>query len=253
MMNGSSNVYPITEIFTSFQGEGCYAGQVQTFIRLAGCTVGKQFPKHMYQERYSTDTTERPLHLPIYTEQCTLYDGRKFACDTDYRVKERLTARQIMEEIPKNVKNVCISGGEPLMHDLDTLITYLWDAKKKVHIETSGTIDKYLAPEIWVTVSPKFNVYWNMLRRADEVKILVDKDFSPTKPIETLRDGIVQVVSLQEIANVKPLFIQPVNGENTVDENNLKKCVELQLEYTDFRLSPQMHKVVGTQIGELVR
>ena len=75
--------YPISEIFTSPQGEGVYAGAMMTFIRLAGCTVGKPFPKEKYQSR--KDPIEGAHNIPglaVYTEKCTLYDGREFACDT---------------------------------------------------------------------------------------------------------------------------------------------------------------------------
>src|SRR4051812_2738266 len=95
--------YPISEIFTSPQGEGLYTGMMMTFIRLAGCSVGRPYPKEKYVVLPHCEfkciggdpdmghgpncAYAKSTHvLPIYTEQCTLYDGRTFACDTDYRV-----------------------------------------------------------------------------------------------------------------------------------------------------------------------
>lgn len=244
-MNASDRLLPISEIFSSPQGEGVWAGQMQTFIRLAGCTVGKPYDRKSLGLIAET--------LPIYTEQCTLYDGRKFPCDTDYRVKERMSCFQIMEEIPKDVEHVCITGGEPMMHNLDNLISYLLGEKKKIHIETSGTIYGYIDYDIWVTVSPKFNPYLAMLERANEVKILVDKDFNPAAPIMVLYEDQVQAVSLVDIAKKKPVYLQPVNFENTVNKDNLQRCLEIQRDYPMFRVSVQLHKVIGTTIGELVR
>lgn len=246
--------YPISEMFLSQQGEGTFAGQMQFFIRFAGCTVGKPYSKDRYEERYSTDTAERPLHLPIYTECCTLYDKRQFPCDTDYRVKDRLTADQILSHIPDNVANVCITGGEPLMRDMSEVFNVLCDAGKKIHIETSGTIDQFLSKDVWVTVSPKFNCCVRMLHRADELKILVDKDFDINDPIQAVHsDGMVHALSLHELAKQKPVFLQPINRENEVDSDNLRLCMDLQIKYPNFRLSPQLHKVLSVFIGELVR
>src|SRR5271155_1867576 len=110
----TEKLYPIAEIFTSPQGEGQYCGTMMTFIRLAGCSVGKPFPKDRYYREQDP--------LPIYTEMCTLYDGRTFECDTDYRVKERLEVSQILDRIPAEVDHVCISGGEPFIHNLNPLV-----------------------------------------------------------------------------------------------------------------------------------
>jgi 7-carboxy-7-deazaguanine synthase len=240
MENGK--VYPVSETFVSPQGEGVYCGAVMAFVRLAGCTVGKPFPKERYVERYSTDSSERPLHLPIYTEQCSLYDGRRFACDTDYRVKQRMTAEEIVNEIPKDVKRVCITGGEPMMHDLSTLLSYLWSKFKKVHIETSGTIVPEWAfkQDVWITVSPKLCVKDEMLNRANELKILVDKDFVPDE-------------KLLAISKSKPTYLQPINNENTIRGENVRLCMEWQKKYPAFRVSLQLHKVLSLYTEELVR
>jgi 7-carboxy-7-deazaguanine synthase len=255
-LNNESKKYPISEIFVSPQGEGVYAGVLMCFVRLAGCTVGKPYPREDYQPREENTFVgleDMPPKFKIYTEKCTLYDGRTFPCDTDYRTKHRMSPYQIMQEIPKNVKHVCITGGEPLMHNLDNLLSYMWGEDKHVHIETSGTIDKFLKKEVWVTVSPKFNVHYDMLRRADEIKILVDKDFEPDHPITALSDGMVQLVMLSDLAEQKPLYIQPVNFENEVNKENLQRCLDLQQEYPNFRVSPQMHKLFTAQTGQLVR
>lgn len=254
-MTESAKRYPIAECFVSPQGEGVYTGVAMAFIRFAGCTVGKPFPKDNYVSKDYLQSISDKIKgkLPLYTEQCTLYDGRHFACDTDYRVHERLTIQEIMDTIPSNVEHVCITGGEPLMHDLSTVFTYLLGANKKIHIETSGTIVKFIPRDIWVTVSPKFNVYMDMIGRADEIKILVDDDIELSKSILTLTSGIPQAIYLTELAKVKPVYLQPVNGELEVNEHNLKLCMNYQEMYPQFRVSVQMHKVLSAITKELVR
>lgn len=255
-MEQRESKYPISEIFTSPQGEGMYTGAVMTFIRLAGCTVGKPFKG---EQALDSDKNFKSIPveingrfapqavLPIYTEQCTLYDGRKFACDTDYRVKQRLTIKEIIAQIPSDVQYACLTGGEPMMHPILPLIDALHEAGKEVHLETSGTIPlNNVFPTftshayVWITISPKFGVLPEMVKIANEVKILVDKDFNPGNLSEAIR-------------NHKRLYIQPINSEFEVNHENLRLVLELQKKYPKWRVSLQLHKVLSHYIDELVR
>lgn len=245
--------YPIAEIFTSPQGEGVYAGVLMTFVRTAGCTVGKRFPKERYNElphcKYECGGDPDIGHhkdcaylksvnakLPIYTEMCTTYDNRTFECDTNYRKKELLTADEIVARIPGGVSHVCISGGEPLMHDLRELLKALEHNNIMVHIETSGTVHpEWLGPYFaaWICVSPKLGVLQSMLERADEVKFLVDQDFDARKLPEIPRDTHV--------------YIQPINYENTLNKDNVQRVLDLQQAHPSWRISIQLHKVLGVR------
>lgn len=250
--------YPISEIFTSPQGEGIYTGFMMTFIRLSGCSVGKPYPKDMYKAKSGPSDPECEVHnyhmgdgkcscatkLPIYTEQCTLYDGRTFACDTDYRVHARLDIDHILVQIPKDIKHVVITGGEPLIHDLNPLLLALVNSGRVVHLETSGTkllkVDPEVKLHLWITVSPKFPLLDAMVVMADEIKLLVDKDFS----WDTVPDSIKKH---------KRVYIQPVNGEFHVDKANLQLCMDIQKANPQVILSLQLHKILSDYVGETVR
>lgn len=239
----SDKKYPIAEIFTSPQGEGLYTGTLMTFVRTGGCSVGKRFPK----DRYELGTNK----LPIYTEQCTTYDGRKFECDTDFRTKELLTAEEILRRVPENVYHLCITGGEPLIHDLTALLDAwyirIYERRRNnmlpmdptIHIETSGTEminpNIFLKPyehELWVTISPKFNVKPEMLKICDEIKLLVDENYSENEAWKVL----------QHVKEDAIVWIQPINGEHDINHENVRRCIELQKKYSKFRISTQMHK-----------
>lgn len=202
-------------------GEGLWTGTLMLFVRLAGCTVGK------------------PINGSVPYEQCQLYDGRKFLCDTNYRLTKRLTVDEILAELPEGVKHVCITGGEPLMHPIVELINA---AKRKgclVHIETSGTITQEwltgsVHNSVWVTVSPKMGWVPAMLLRANEIKLLVDNDFK-----------------LQEIPSPLPrsavVFLSPVNGVKDLNWTNIQHCLDIQKQYPHFRLTMQLHKILGVR------
>lgn len=257
--------YPISEIFISPQGEGLYTGTLMAFVRLAGCPVGKPFPKDYYSvHRTELERAKRTDPLPIYTEMCTLYDGRTFPCDTDYRVKERLTVDQIfdrirsLEKAPQGTdfytRHVCLTGGEPFIHELDDIYDACRARIVKLHVETSGTVPLKKAftrtsvypvipraddQSIWITVSPKLNVLPEMIYQAKEIKLLVDNNFK----LENLPPGIYQ----------HPLvYIQPVNFEHEINPDNLRRVIKLQKKYPMWRVSLQLHKVLSHYIGERV-
>lgn len=241
---------PISEIFLSPQGEGVYAGQMQVFVRTAGCTVGKRYPEEMYKT-FLGEGHINSKALPMYTEKCTFADGREFPCDTDYRSHGKLTPEDLIHKIFSfKTQDVCFTGGEPLMHQrrLKSVLKHLQYAACKIHIETSGTIeiDEYLDDiegDFWITVSPKKNVLPSMVTRANEIKLLVNAEFAMNKlPFDAIG-----------LAITKPVFLQPVNYEHTVNAENLRMCLELQKKYTMFRVSPQMHKVMSQYTTERIR
>src|SRR5205807_1063603 len=113
--------YNVAEIFDSIHGEGMFAGCRMLFVRMAGCSVG------------------RPIDgQPVY-EQCETWDGRKFTCDTDFKLKKKMSAEQILSLKDSHVTHVCITGGEPMNQPLFPLINLARDCGAMVHIETSGT------------------------------------------------------------------------------------------------------------------
>lgn len=226
-------MYPISEIFDSPQGEGLYAGTMMTFIRLAGCSVGRPYPKDKA--------------LPVYQEECTLYDGRKFPCDTDYRVRERLSVGQLTDRLTLGIDHICLTGGEPMIHNLEPLIVALHALKKEVHLETSGTIklckaipNTFIQKIPWITVSPKAGVLDDMIERANEIKLLVDEDFNV--------DHIPAKVFEHQL-----VFIHPVNYEHSVNPKNVRLIMELQKRRPNWRIGLQLHKVLESYIKERVR
>ena len=236
--------YPIAEIFTSIQGEGYWTGQLMTFIRFGGCSVGKPIAEGI----------KKAAGLSVYTEMCTLYDGRKFPCDTDFRTKEVLTEEQILSLIPPRVKHVCFTGGEPLIHYLQDLIDTIRPLGIMPHIETSGTIPLgasipqwgaesmfSIGPEQWrgetqpwLTVSPKQSCLDWVIKQANEIKLLVDEQFA----VERLPEAV---------ANHHLVWLQPVNFEKSLHNDNLQRCIKLLHEYPTWRLSIQAHKVLGVR------
>jgi 7-carboxy-7-deazaguanine synthase len=222
-------LYPIAEKFVSPQGEGRFTGTLMQFIRFAGCTVGKPF----------TNQERAEQQLPIYQERCTTYDGRSFACDTDYRVTERLTVAEIVKwTVSHNVKFVLFTGGEPLMRDVSPLVRALKHEAFEIHVETSGTIRPDLNQSFWrnldwVCCSPKkgFLDAYADNGIANEFKLLVDEDFDWDKVPRSIQ------------RKPSKICFSPINDEKTINQANVQRCLQLQREHPASRVTMQMHKL----------
>lgn len=133
---------PLMEEFYTIQGEGFHTGKAAYFIRIGGCDVGC----HWCDVKESWDAK---LHPP------TLSDA-------------------IVENVKKYAKTVVVTGGEPLMWNLDYLTSELKKAHIKTHIETSGAYP-LSGNWDWICLSPKKTKLPLTLiyQKANELKIIV--------------------------------------------------------------------------------
>jgi organic radical activating enzyme len=141
--------YQVNEIFHSIQGEGYHMGSPATFIRLQGCTVGCHW------------------------------------CDTKYTWKkggQKMSVEKIVSKVKTH--HVVITGGEPIMYNLDPLLKALRDPKWHfTQLETSG--QQWLKGErhpSWITWSPKENLRWSastdIWQHCHEIKYVIDENFT---------------------------------------------------------------------------
>lgn len=239
-------LFPIAEVFTSVQGEGTNVGTRMTFIRFAGCTVGKRFPNAHYGTPDSFRNDLKVIQYPSYVNQCTAFDGRTFPCDTNYNLSKKYTLEELLKEIPAGVQWVSITGGEPLMH-IDK-VRVLCDALAKqqinIQIETSGTIGIPPAlrnnPYVYLACSPKGGWLDPVVASADEVRLMVDQNFD-----ETAAQLILDCATGQ-------VYLCPLSTEDDVTRISRKamaKCLELIAKpaYKDAKISIQQHKVLGVR------
>lgn len=203
--------YPIVETFASIQGEGRWTGTPMYFIRFAGCPVSRD-------------------------GLCTSWDGHPFQCDTDVKTHERLSIQELVDRTA-GWERICFTGGEPLIHDLSPLMCALdREAERTFHIETSGVITPRLLPlPVWWTVSPKNGYFFAMARSASEIKVLVSK--------ETDMSALDRAFHGCEA----PTYVQPIGNKDDWDEANVQRCVDFVLEHPEYKLSVQLHKVLGVR------
>jgi 7-carboxy-7-deazaguanine synthase len=135
--------FSVMEHFYTLQGEGFHQGRAAYFIRLGGCNVGC-----------------------VWCDVKDSWDAAKH---------EKLTIGNLQLAIEKTpAKLVVITGGEPLMHNLDELTTALQATGLKTNIETSGA-HPLSGSWDWICLSPKkFKAPLpGILPFANELKVVV--------------------------------------------------------------------------------
>lgn len=190
------------EAFYTLQGEGYHVGKAAYFIRLAGCDVGCVW----CDVKDSWDASKHPqIAIENIVSEAASFPGRM----------------------------AVITGGEPLLHNLDTLTAALHEAGFSINIETSGSAP--LSGQLdWICVSPKkFKAPLpEVLPMAHELKVVVfnKSDFD-----------WAEKYAAQVSPNCK-LYLQP-----EWDKRNemTPMIVEYIHHHPQWQLSLQTHKYIG--------
>jgi len=133
---------PLMEAFYTIQGEGYHKGTAAYFIRIGGCDVGCHWCD--VKESWNAD-----LHPPTSIEK-------------------------IVENAARSSNTVVVTGGEPLIWNMEPLTQMLGKNNLKIHIETSGAYDLTGIWD-WICLSPKKTKLpkEKIYRYADELKIII--------------------------------------------------------------------------------
>ena len=202
-MDGLENgtLIPLMESFYTLQGEGYHKGSAAYFIRIAGCDIGC----HWCDVK---DSWNSKLHPPT-------------------------NVSEIVSTAKKYSDTVVVTGGEPLMWNMDPLCEALHLLGIKTHIETSGAYSISGSWD-WFCLSPKKNKLplKSVYKNADELKMVIYN-----------RDDLK--FAEQQADNVNgecKLFLQP---EWSRREKVMPMIVNYVLENPKWKVSLQTHKYLN--------
>lgn len=212
MYDVRSTMYRVHEIFYTLQGEGAHSGIPAVFVRFSGCN----------------------LRCPW--------------CDTEFEGYKEMTAEQIVSEIqnlydiPNVRRKMCIlTGGEPTLQADKQLIDAIHAAGFYIGIETNGT--RPIPDGIdWITCSPKEGTKL-ALKQVNEVKVVFTGTYDP----EVWRTQLkAEHWLLQPLRYTGEWLMMSGVDEWEDDANdNLDETVRYILAHPFWRLSVQLHKIVG--------
>lgn len=215
-------MYRVNEIFYTLQGEGAHSGIPAVFVRLSGCNLRCPWCDTEFADYREMSADE------VVAEVCSLYDLQN----------------------PRR-KMVVLTGGEPSLQVDKLLIDALHKAGFYICIETNGT---HPLPEgiDWITCSPKETSLQHSavsgqaplaLKRVNEVKVVFTGTYDP----EVWRSQLeAEHWMLQPLRFTGEWLIDHAVDEWEDDRNdNLDDTVRYILAHPFWRLSVQLHKIVG--------
>jgi 7-carboxy-7-deazaguanine synthase len=193
---------PVMEHFYSIQGEGVNTGKAAYFVRLAGCDVG-----------------------------CVWCDVKDSWNAEGYPL---MKSSDIISNIMQHGATMAVvTGGEPMMHNLDELCSGLTEQKITKCLETSGAYP--LSGEWdWVCVSPKkFKApLQEVLHHADELKVIIynKSDFAWAEK------------HAASVKNDCRLLLQP---EYSRFSEIVPLIIDYVKEHPQWQISLQTHKIIN--------
>ncbi len=206
--------YTVKEIFKTLQGEGAQAGRAAVFCRFAGCNLwsGREEDRATAVCRFcDTDFvgTDGPGGGRFESADALAYAiGRAWANSEPRRF-------------------VVFTGGEPLLQLDEALIAAVHELGFEIAIETNGTQDATAGID-WICVSPKAGAPLKLCS-GHELKLVYPQSGIDPAELRALK--------------FNHFWLQPMDGPDRVA--NTMAAIDYCLAHPPWRLSVQMHKLVG--------
>jgi 7-carboxy-7-deazaguanine synthase len=242
----------LLEVFSSFQGEGPFAGLRQVFVRTSGCHL-----RCVYCD--TPDSWERSAGWRVETAPGSrAFESRPNPATTDDVLR---IVREWNAKVPHH--SVAITGGEPLLQPefIRSIAEGARAAGLKSYLDTSGTLAPQLAAvadaidifalDLKLPSCPGVRLDWDDARACLEairgreafVKIVVLEDSDPDEVARAARlvhgtDPAIRLV-LQPVTPVSDATVEP-SGSTLASMR--ARCLEAGVEPL---VIPQLHKLAG--------
>lgn len=192
---------PLMEEFYTIQGEGFHTGTAAYFVRIGGCDVGC----HWCDVKESWNAASHPP----------------------------TAIGLIVENAKKFANTVVVTGGEPLMWNMNPITQTLHNQSISIHIETSGAYP-LTGKWDWICLSPKKNKLptQTVYNAANELKVI----------IHNKHDFIFAEEQAQKVNPNAILFLQP---EWSKKDEMTPQIVDYVMQNPKWRISLQTHKFLN--------
>lgn len=207
----------VVEKFVSINGEGTRAGELAVFIRFKGCNLN-----------------------------CT-YCDTKWANDSDCSYED-MSPADIVEYIGNtNVRNVTLTGGEPLLQKaISELLMLLYKENVSVEVETNGSIP---LEEYCRNYRPIFTMDYKMPSSGCEDK-MYKENFSTLNQDDTVKFVVGNIHDMDVARNIIAeyhldekcnIYFSPIFGKI-----ELAEMVDYLMKYciNKVRIQVQLHKII---------
>lgn len=228
----ASEGFIVHSIFYTLQGEGPFAGRPAVFLRLSGCNL------------------------------------RCYWCDTEFDSGDHMMPEQLALTLKSVLDRhgctlIVLTGGEPMLQPLKTLIDSPVLAGFQFQIETAGSywpiagLTDYLPnPCLTVVCSPKTGNIVNQLRDYNTYDVYWKYIVKKTEPVDALfglpsmstqiKDRPLELFRPTSLYLLKSrIFVQGCDeGDDALTYANVEYAKSIALQF-GYRLSLQTHKILG--------
>jgi 7-carboxy-7-deazaguanine synthase (Cx14CxxC type) len=216
-------MYRVKEAFYTLQGEGAQAGRAAVFCRFSKCNL------------WTGREKDRA------TAVCNF-------CDTDFvgtdgqnggvfATPEAVAAHiaGLWPTAPGKPYVVC-TGGEPLLQLDAPLITALHQAGFEIGVETNGTLPAPAGID-WLCVSPKADAPV-VIERCNELKLVYPQP-------KALPERFLHIQAEHFFLSPMASPSVPETSTDVIKQSNTRKATDYCLANPRWRLTLQMHKIIG--------
>ncbi|MEQ5837279.1 7-carboxy-7-deazaguanine synthase [Marinobacter sp. NFXS9] len=216
-------MYRVKEAFYTLQGEGAQAGRAAVFCRFSKCNLWTGREKDRANAVCNFCDTDF-----VGTDG---QNGGQFA-DAD-ALADHIAA--LWPHASGRPYVVC-TGGEPLLQLDEPLIEAFHARGFEVGVETNGTLPAPAGID-WLCMSPKADAKI-VLERCNELKLVYPQPLAMPERFEHIQ---ADHFFLSPMAS--PTL--PENGPDPVKQSNTRRATDYCLAHPQWRLTLQMHKIVG--------
>lgn len=229
--------YVVHSIFKTIQGEGAHAGASAVFVRFSGCNVWSGFTKTRYRDSQQNSACAAFCDTNFLGVDEENGGGRFLKQELAHRVKEAAGPTDGISYGPLLV----LTGGEPGLQLDQDLVDTIAGSTFPIHVETNGTASLPKWGLRWITWSPKPPMVTMLhLLRVNEVKLL-----------SVYIDDFLKSLDYHALLRRDPLplfYVQPVDfGDRDKNQKEIKKCLDFVSANPMWKLSVQIHKVLGLE------
>lgn len=217
-------MYRVKEAFYTLQGEGAQAGRAAVFCRFSKCNL------------WTGREKDRATAVCDFCD--TDFVGTDGQNGGRFETAEALAehVRRLWPENAGGAPYVVCTGGEPLLQLDEPLIAAFHAAGFEVGVETNGTLPAPAGID-WLCVSPKADAAV-VIAECDELKLVYPQ---PLAPPERFQDIRARHYFLSPMASPSA----PEHGDDPVKVSNTRRATDYCLAHPRWRLTLQMHKIIG--------
>ncbi|SFR66119.1 7-carboxy-7-deazaguanine synthase, Cx14CxxC type [Marinobacter daqiaonensis] len=223
-------MYRVKEAFYTLQGEGAQAGRAAVFCRFSKCNL------------WTGREADRASAVCNFCDTDFVgtdgQNGGRFATAAELAGHvAALWPGDPMADVETGIRPyVVCTGGEPLLQLDEALIRAFHEQGFEVGVETNGTLPAPAGID-WLCVSPKADATV-VIRECDELKLVYPQPLA-------LPERFLEIQAQHYFLSPMASPSLPEDGRDPVKASNTRKAVDYCLKHPRWRLTLQMHKIVG--------